>query len=80
LLGINVFGMRLRHEVCNGWIAQGKTVEFAIAHLKDANFDPEFYTQHEPAIVAAYNQQTGANLQLKKRSWKRIFNRKKQHI
>lgn len=80
LLGINVFGMRLRHEVCNDWIAQGKTVEFAIAHLKDANFDPEFYRQHEAAIVAAYNQQTGANIQLKKRSWKRIFNRKKQHI
>lgn len=75
LLGINVFGIRLRHEVCNGWIARQKTIDHAVAHLKDANFDPEFYSQYEGAIVAAYNQQTGANVQLKKRSWARIFNR-----
>ncbi|OJJ20873.1 FAD-dependent oxidoreductase [marine bacterium AO1-C] len=80
LLGINVFGMRLRHEVCDRWIREERSIDHVIAHLRDANFDPEFYKQHESAIVAAYNQQTGSNIQLKKRSWARIFNRKAQNV
>lgn len=77
LLGINVFGIRLRHEVCDAWIREKQSVNYAVAHLKDANFDPEFYAQHEPVIVATYNRQTGANVQLQKKSWTRIFNRRK---
>ena len=80
LLGINVFGMRLRHEVCDRWIKEERSIDHVIAHLRDANFDPEFYKQHESAIVASYNQQTGSNVQLKKRSWARIFNRKAQNV
>ncbi|HAS42282.1 MAG TPA: FAD-dependent oxidoreductase [Microscillaceae bacterium] len=80
LLGINVFGMRLRHEVCDRWIKEERSIDHVIAHLRDANFDPEFYKQHESAIVASYNQQTGSNVQLKKRSWARIFNRKTQNV
>jgi len=80
LLGINVFGMRLRHEVCDRWIKEERSIDHVIAHLRDANFDPEFYKQHESAIVTAYNRQTGSNVQLKKRSWARIFNRKTQNV
>ncbi len=79
LLGINVFGIRLRHEVCDRWIKEERSIDYVMTHLRDANFDPEFYKQHEPAIVAEYNQQTGSNIQLKKRSWARIFNRKAQN-
>ena len=80
LLGINVFGIRLRHEVCDRWIREERSIDYVIEHLRDANFDPEFYRQHEPAIVAAYNQQTGSNIRLKKRSWARIFNRNSQSV
>ena len=71
--GINVFGMRLRHDVCDSWIKNHKTIDFALEHLKDALFDPEFYKQHEKDIVSAYNQKYKANISLKKKSWKRIL-------
>ncbi|MCR9144712.1 MAG: NAD(P)/FAD-dependent oxidoreductase [bacterium] len=42
--GINLFGMRFRHEVCAAWIREKRTVEYVIDHLKDAWFDPEFFS------------------------------------
>ena len=74
LLGINVFGFRLRHEVCDRWLSEERTVDYVIEHLKDANFDPEFYAQHENAIVEQFNREHSANVQLKSKSWKRILN------
>jgi len=50
LLGINTFGIRLRHEVCEQWIDGNKTMEYIMQHLKDANFDPEFYRHYEQEI------------------------------
>ncbi len=73
LIGVNNFGIRLRHDVCEDWIQKGRTVEFALEHLKDANFDPEFYKQYEEAIVAKFNKENGTNIQVKKKSWKRIL-------
>ena len=73
-LGINTFGIRLRHEVIDGWLTQKRTVDQAMEHLKDANFDPEFYAHHERAIIARYNSEYGTNIRPKKKSWKRIFN------
>ena len=43
IIGINSLGIRLRHEVCENWIASGKTLDYALAHLADIDFDPEFY-------------------------------------
>lgn len=73
LIGVNNFGLRLRHDVCEDWIAKGRTVEFALEHLKDANFDPEFYKKYEEEIVAKFNQEKGTDIQVKKKSWKRIL-------
>ena len=73
LLGINTFGIRMRHEVCEKWITTGKDMNHIMEHLKDANFDPEFYKQYENQIVNQYNQQNGTTLKAKKRDWKRIF-------
>jgi len=74
LLGINVFGFRLRHEVCQRWYIKRRKVDYVIEHLKDANFDPEFYEQHEAAICAQFNRENGTNIQPRKKSWKRILN------
>lgn len=73
LLGINVFGMRLRHEVCERWIKNQMVIDEVITYLKDANFDPEFFKQHEHAIVKAYNEQYHKTIQPAKKDWRRIF-------
>lgn len=73
LIGCNNFGVRMRHKVFDRWLESGKTVEYAIEHLKDANFDPEFYKQYEESIVAKFNQENGTTIQVKKKSWKRIL-------
>lgn len=74
LIGINVFGIRMRHHVWNQWLQEARGVDYVMEHLKDANFDPEFYTQYEDEIIAAYNKQMGASIRAKKSSWKRIIN------
>lgn len=73
LLGVNNFGFRLRHHAFDRWFDQGKTVEYALRHLKDANFDPELYEEHEQSIIDQFNEQNGTSYQLKKKSWKRIL-------
>ncbi|WP_282136471.1 NAD(P)/FAD-dependent oxidoreductase [Seonamhaeicola maritimus] len=72
--GINNLGIRMRHEFFDKALTENKTVDYVLEHLADANFDPEFYKLHEPEIVAKFNKENGSNIQLKKKSWKRIFN------
>lgn len=74
-LGINTFGIRMRHEIFDKWLTKKVTVECVLEHLADANFDPEFYTLHEAEIVAKFNKENNTNIQLKKKSWKRIFSK-----
>ncbi|GGW34103.1 NAD(P)/FAD-dependent oxidoreductase [Arenibacter certesii] len=73
LLGINTFGIRMRHKIIDRWLTEEREIGYAMEHLRDANFDPEFYSRHEKAIVAHYNSTYGTNLAPKKKSWKRIF-------
>src|SRR5690554_7448951 len=54
-LGINTFGIRMRHQVIDRWLREERKIGDIMEHLKDANFDPEFYSQHEEAIVSRYN-------------------------
>lgn len=68
-IGINTFGIRLRHELFNEWIQLGKSIDYVIQHLSSANFDPEFYHSFEKDIIADYNQQFNKNLQLEKKTW-----------
>ncbi|ALW86033.1 hypothetical protein AUC43_13605 [Hymenobacter sedentarius] len=56
VVGFNALGLRLRHDVCEQWIQQRAPLETVMAHLGAANFDPEFFPQHQKAIVAAFNQ------------------------
>ena len=53
-LGINNFGIRLRHEVVDKWLTEKRTMDYVIQHLKQANFDPEFYKHYEEEIQEAY--------------------------
>jgi NAD(P)H-nitrite reductase large subunit len=75
LIGINIFGMRMRHELFDRWLKQGQKADYLIAHLKDAAFDPEFYTTYEREIAEAFSKHTGITVQPLAKSWKRILNR-----
>lgn len=72
--GLNVFGIRLRHHVCDDWLRQGRSADYVMEHLRDANFDPELYKQYEAEIVGQYNRDFKKNITLRKRSWSRILN------
>ena len=72
-LGINTFGMRMRHQMFDRWLTEEKNIDYVVAHLKDANFDPEFYKPYERLIMADYNQTRNKNIKLKPKSLKRIF-------
>ncbi|QNK76473.1 MULTISPECIES: NAD(P)/FAD-dependent oxidoreductase [Winogradskyella] len=56
-LGINNFGIRMRHEVFDRWLTEKRDVDYVINHLPEANFDPEFYSKFEKDILKAYNNQ-----------------------
>lgn len=57
LRGINVLGMRLRHDVLEQWLHEQQSVDYVLSNFKAINFDPEFYKKHETNIIAAFNQQ-----------------------
>lgn len=72
-LGINTFGIRMRHEILDRWLTEKRSIAYVMEYLKDANFDPEFYAQYEENIVSHYNSQYGTRITPRKKSWKRIF-------
>ena len=55
-IGINTFGIRMRHEVFDRWLSEERTTDYIIENLKEANFDPEFYKHFEKEIVSAYRE------------------------
>ena len=73
LVGCNNFGIRMRHQIFERWIESNKTIEYALEHLKDANFDPEFFKAHEAEIVDKFNRENETSILPKKKSWKRIL-------
>jgi hypothetical protein len=72
-IGINTFGIRMRHPFFDTALTEKWSVAKVLTHLADANFDPEFYKLHEKAIVSSFNKQFKTDVVLKKKSWKRIF-------
>ncbi|MBV7269360.1 NAD(P)/FAD-dependent oxidoreductase [Winogradskyella luteola] len=72
-LGINTFGIRMRHEFFDKVLTEKWNVDKVIEHLSAANFDPEFYKLHEKSVVEHYNKTTASNISLSKKSWKKIF-------
>jgi NADPH-dependent 2,4-dienoyl-CoA reductase/sulfur reductase-like enzyme len=76
-IGINAFGIRLRHELFNTWLQENKTVEYILEHLKAANFDPEFFAPFEQEIIDLWNKTHKQNMILKNKKslLKMIFNK-----
>ena len=59
-LGINIFGIRMRHEFFDNVLNDKKTVDFVVDNLKKANFDPEFFKKFESEIAAAFKNEFAA--------------------
>ncbi len=55
-LGINTFGIRMRHDVFDRWLNEKRSFEYVLKNLKEANFDPEFYKKYEKEIETEYNK------------------------
>ena len=56
-IGINTFGIRMRHDIFDTWLTEKRDVNYVIHNLPKANFDPEFYQRYENDILAKYNKQ-----------------------
>ena len=72
-LGINTFGIRMRHEIFNRWLNQNQSVDYVLEHLKIAHFDPEFYKTYYQDVLEKFNTENNRNLKLKNKSWSQIF-------
>ena len=57
LMGINSFGIRIRHEVLQDWLLSDTTVETALENFPATTFDPEFTKNYQPEIQAAFQHQ-----------------------
>lgn len=53
--GLNSFGIRIRHEICNDWLNDKTDVKTVVKQLRRANFDPEFFKGFEKEFEAAFN-------------------------
>lgn len=69
-IGVNAFGLRLRHEIMDQWLSEKKDMHYVLEHLHEANFDPEFYKKYESEIVGQFNRLFGTQLKSKR---KRLF-------
>jgi NAD(P)H-nitrite reductase large subunit len=53
-VGINSFGIRLRHECFDRWLREKKDIQYILNNLLTANFDPEFFQRYEDQIMNAF--------------------------
>lgn len=68
--GFNLMGIRYRQVICEKWIREKATVEDVLKQLSLANFDPEFYPEHEKDLLDTYSQMTGRTIKRNaSRSW-----------
>ncbi|MCG8701576.1 MAG: NAD(P)/FAD-dependent oxidoreductase [Bacteroidales bacterium] len=56
-LGVNTFGIRMKHEVFDSWLNENKSIDYVVEHLEEANFDPEFYKKYESSIHREFTNQ-----------------------
>ncbi len=74
--GFNSLGIRLRHKVCEQWIADGASLRLVVQQLSSALFDPEFSTDVVPDIVLSYNARATDPIPVPKRKnsfWSKLI-------
>jgi NAD(P)H-nitrite reductase large subunit len=68
-IGVNTYGIRLRHELFDKWLKEKATIDTVMSNLNNANFDPEFFKPFEMGIINQFNQKTGKNIKLTEKKW-----------
>lgn len=58
-IGVNSFGIRLRHECFDRWLRERRSIQFVMEHLEEAAFDPEFFVRHEKEIIHSFKKNHG---------------------
>ena len=56
LKGVNLLGIRYRHDLCHHWLEQGYTIHEVMQELYSVNFDPEFFQRYEQELFSQYAQ------------------------
>jgi len=59
-IGINTFGIRMKHEVFDEWLREEKDVDYVIDHLMDACFNPEFFDRPFKEILQEFHSTQNA--------------------
>jgi NADPH-dependent 2,4-dienoyl-CoA reductase/sulfur reductase-like enzyme len=57
IIGFNLMGVRFRQDVCHAWLERKAHIEEVLAHLSQANFDPEFFARYEHELLNLYRQE-----------------------
>lgn len=55
LTGINLLGVRYRHDLCHYWLKSEYTIHQVVDELAAANFDTEFFKRFEPELLNQYH-------------------------
>ena len=62
LIGVNSYGLRLRHNFFDECLNKEKQVDFVLTHLNQAWFNPEFSKNYSPDILEEWNTTTGSKI------------------
>lgn len=54
LVGVNLLGIRYRHDLCHHWLKQKYTIHDVMQELPAVNFDPEFFQRYEQELFRQY--------------------------
>lgn len=57
LKGINLLGIRYRHDLCHHWLKENYTIHQVMEELPAVNFDSEFFQHYEPELLRLYYRQ-----------------------
>ena len=56
-IGINTFGIRMKHEVFDQWLTQDQSIDHVVKYLSQACFNPEFYNKPFKEIASHFQNQ-----------------------
>ncbi len=73
ILGINVIGIRLRHEMMDSWLKSGIDMHFLMEHLVDLNFNPELSKDWIKEVHSQYTKDFNRQVRSRKKSWANIL-------
>lgn len=68
-VGVNTFGIRMRHEILDHWLKKKSTIIDVISNLGAVNFDAELSKKYESEIIASFVPETGIKIELKPKKW-----------